>query len=83
MPEGYLSDDAVQSFCKLRETSISHPSEEMMEAFPECLARDLVNTWQKTAIRLYQNWIQHILEEKARLLPLWLLVSAPPEQSCR
>jgi homoserine O-succinyltransferase len=67
MPQGYFDASAKKLLDDFQEKALFHLREDLMQSFPEEAVKDtLRNSWQLSAIRVYQNWLQHIASKKAK-----------------
>jgi homoserine O-succinyltransferase/O-acetyltransferase len=66
MPHGYFDATATKLLTEFREKALSRSSEEVVMLFPEsAIAGTLLNTWRATATRIYHNWLQYVVSQKA------------------
>jgi homoserine O-succinyltransferase len=66
MPKGYFDAAATARLKDFQMQAQSRPSEEIMGLFPEGLVSGgLKNTWQSSAVCMYQNWLHYVLSKKA------------------
>jgi homoserine O-succinyltransferase/O-acetyltransferase len=73
LPQGYFDNEAsklVEEFCV---RARSERTEKLLRQFPfKAIEGGLQNTWQASAIGIYQNWIAYLQERKAqRRVPAW------------
>jgi len=66
MPRGYFDDTAARAFMAFRERAHRLRSTELLEEFP---GRDApmrpIHFWHDIAIRLYANWLERIVAQRA------------------
>lgn len=67
-PHGYFDSAAAEVLNAYREKAMASRREEMIESFPESVTKTLQHSWQGSAIGLYKNWLQYIVERKTELL---------------
>jgi homoserine O-succinyltransferase len=69
MPQSYFDDDTVAVLTALRARALSDRREELLAELPTTLlARNLTNTWRRTAAHVYRNWLLSLSAEKDRRL---------------
>jgi homoserine O-succinyltransferase/O-acetyltransferase len=73
LPQGYFDKDAtklVEEFCARAGTE---RAEKLIRQFPmKAIEGRLQNTWQASAVGIYQNWLSYLHERKAkRRVPIW------------
>lgn len=66
MPHGYFDQPTAEILEAFQRKAAAGRSEEMMEFFPESVAKSLQNGWHSSAVTIYSNWLQHLASEKAR-----------------
>lgn len=66
MPHGYFDEPAAETLEAFQEQAIADRREEVMQSFPESLAKALQNRWHASAVMIYGNWLQYLASEKAR-----------------
>jgi homoserine O-succinyltransferase len=65
MPHGYFDASASQLLDDFRHAAIHNPADEMLMRFPEAaVAATVQNTWQKSADRVYRNWLEYLNVKK-------------------
>jgi homoserine O-succinyltransferase/O-acetyltransferase len=65
MPHGYFNMEATKQLGEFRERASRGLHEELMQAFPEDLiSGTLENSWQSSAVCIYQNWLQYVASKK-------------------
>jgi homoserine O-succinyltransferase len=64
-PHGYFNEAAAETLSEYRGRAISDRREEMVDFFPESVAKTLQPTWQGLAIGLYKNWLHYMIEKRA------------------
>jgi homoserine O-succinyltransferase len=66
MPKGYFNGAATKLLSDFRDAAVSDRREERMEGFADAaLAEGLRNTWHRSALTIYRNWLQYVATEKA------------------
>jgi homoserine O-succinyltransferase len=66
MPHGYFNPEATKLMADFRERASGDMRDEIMESFPNCAAIDTIqNTWQPSAVRVYQNWLHYLAAQKS------------------
>lgn len=66
MPQGYFSIVAEEALAAFKREALSRRQPELLANFPvDRLARDLKNTWQAAAVRIYRNWISYLSSQAA------------------
>jgi homoserine trans-succinylase len=57
--------EATKQLGEFRERASRGLHEELMQAFPEDLiSGTLENSWQSSAVCIYQNWLQYVASKK-------------------
>ncbi len=70
-PQGYFSDEATEVANDFRAWAISDRRANLVADFPmEALEAGIESTWRRSAIGLYQNWIDQLKDRKAERRPL-------------
>jgi homoserine O-succinyltransferase len=65
MPHGYFNSEATKQLGDFRELASRDLHEELMQAFPEGLiSGTLENSWQSSAVCIYENWLQYLASKK-------------------
>ena len=64
-PHGYFDGVAAEAMNAFREQAMADRREEMIDVFPESVTKMLQHTWQGSAIGVYKNWLQYMVERKA------------------
>jgi homoserine O-succinyltransferase/O-acetyltransferase len=65
MPKYYFNDDAEETLHAFQRSALLDRRPELLSDFPvDRLAKDLKNTWQSAARRIYRNWILHLSSQK-------------------
>ena len=65
MPHGYFDASASELLEDFRHAAIHNPADEMLMQFPEAaVAATVQNTWQKSADRVYRNWLEYLNAKK-------------------
>jgi homoserine O-succinyltransferase/O-acetyltransferase len=65
MPHGYFDDPSAEILESFRHQAIAERHEEVMQSFPESVAKCLQNKWRASAVMIYCNWLQYLASEKA------------------
>jgi homoserine O-succinyltransferase/O-acetyltransferase len=66
MPHDYFDRAATGILEDFRGKALADPREEMMQSFPESVAKGLQSAWHSSAVLIYSNWLQYLASEKAR-----------------
>ncbi|WP_271671411.1 homoserine O-succinyltransferase MetA [Bradyrhizobium sp. CCBAU 51627] len=67
IPTGYLDREAEGMLVAFRQEALSCRRPELFAEFPaDQAARDLSNVWCMPARRIYRNWLQYMVSERAR-----------------
>jgi homoserine O-succinyltransferase len=70
MPHGYFGAEASGLLSEFRKNAESHRQEELMDVFPENAIGDtLQNTWNRSAIVIYRNWLHFMMSRRVTTLP--------------
>jgi homoserine O-succinyltransferase len=64
-PHGYFDQAAAEILNEYRERAMADRREEMVDCFPESVAKTLQHTWQGSAIGVYKNWLHYMIEKRA------------------
>jgi homoserine O-succinyltransferase len=64
-PQGYFDGAAAEVLNNYRERAMADRREEMVDFFPESVAKTLQHTWQGSAIGVYKNWLHYMVEKRA------------------
>jgi len=74
IPKGYFDTEAEEILTAFRQQALSDRRPEFFAGFPaDRLARDLTNVWRQPARRIYRNWLQYMVSQRAgRSRPLAL-----------
>ncbi len=65
MPYGYFDREATEVLKRFQEQVLADRREEIMQFFPEAVAKGLQRTWHSSAVLIYRNWLRHLTAEKA------------------
>jgi homoserine O-succinyltransferase len=66
IPKGYFGDDAEEIQVSFRQRALSDRHPELFADFPaDQVAKDLSNVWHLPAKRIYRNWLQYMVSERA------------------
>lgn len=66
LPCGYFDEESTRLMTEFRERVSSDPSEEHMKTFPDDVPMSsLEKTWNDSAVKIYQNWLQYISARKS------------------
>ena len=65
-PHGYFDGEVSETLEAFRESAIANRNEEMMQSFPESVAKGLQHVWHASAVLIYSNWLQCLASEKVR-----------------
>ena len=66
VPKGYFDAAAARLLTQFRDVVMSDRREELVESFPEtAVVGSLQNTWRSSALSIYRNWLQYVVEKKA------------------
>lgn len=69
LPRSYFHPDTEMALTALQQQSGNRPPEEILAAVTAILdAIRIDNTWHKTAVHIYRNWLQYIRQQKKRSL---------------
>lgn len=69
-PEGYFSRAALKVHGEFRAQAISDRRIELMESFPASgFTAGLEHSWRSPSIRIYRNWLDHLLRNRAETHP--------------
>jgi homoserine O-succinyltransferase/O-acetyltransferase len=66
MPHGYFDAAAAEILTRFQQRAVADRREEMMQSFPESVAKGLQNGWHASALMIYSNWLQYLAVEKSR-----------------
>jgi homoserine O-succinyltransferase len=66
MPHGYFDETAAEVLESFQQRAVADRHEEMMQSFPESVAKVLQNGWHTSAVLIYSNWLQYLASEKVR-----------------
>jgi homoserine O-succinyltransferase/O-acetyltransferase len=67
MPQGYFDIVAEEDLTAFKREAFASRRPELLANFPvDRLARDLKNTWQVPARRIYRNWISYLSSQRAQ-----------------
>jgi homoserine O-succinyltransferase/O-acetyltransferase len=66
MPHGYFAGEALNVLENFQREAVANRSEQVMQSFPESVAKSLQNAWHASAMSIYSNWLQYLTVEKAR-----------------
>lgn len=66
MPHGYFGNEATEILERFQREAIANRNEQMMQSFPESIAKALQNPWHASAVLIYANWLQYLAAEKIR-----------------
>lgn len=67
IPTGYLGGKAEEMLVAFRQKALSERGPELFADFPaDQAAKDLSNVWQLPARRIYRNWLQYMVSERAK-----------------
>ncbi len=70
-PQGYFSGEATVRANDFRARAIGDRRASLLADFPmDALEGGIENTWRRSAVGIYQNWIDHLKERKAPRRPL-------------
>lgn len=68
MPQDYFDASASRLLENFRDGAIANPTDEMFVQFPEAaVALGVENGWQKSAARVYRNWLEYLLSKKTEI----------------
>ena len=65
MPHEYFNGEACEPLNDFRTRAMSNRSEDMINSFPESVIARLQNTWQVSAIAIYENWLRYLESRRA------------------
>ncbi|WP_234681001.1 homoserine O-succinyltransferase MetA [Bradyrhizobium monzae] len=66
IPKGYFGDEAEEIQVAFRQKALSDRHPELFADFPaDQVAKDLSNVWHLPAKRIYRNWLQYMVSERA------------------
>jgi len=65
-PYGYFGAQAAEILEDFQQKALADRREEMMQFFPESVAKGLRNAWHSSAVLIYSNWLQYLATEKVR-----------------
>jgi homoserine O-succinyltransferase len=75
-PHGYFDASQAELLHNYRERAMADRREELIDAFPESVAKALQRTWQGSAIGVYKNWLRLVFESQAKRESFPLMVPA-------
>lgn len=64
-PHRYFDEAAAEVLNDYRERAVADRREEIIDLFPESVAKTLQHTWQGLAIGVYRNWLHYMIEKRA------------------
>jgi len=64
MPKDYFDAAAAELLTGFRDAVLTDRREELIEGFPEGAGAGLRNTWQSSAVSIYQNWLQFLTTKR-------------------
>jgi homoserine O-succinyltransferase/O-acetyltransferase len=77
MPRGYFDAEAVNLLNEFQKNAESHRQEDLLDVFPESAVADtLQNTWHRSALCVYRNWLQLLASKRAGASPVPAAVRA-------
>jgi homoserine O-succinyltransferase/O-acetyltransferase len=60
-PHGYFDRASEEALSSLRESASSLPSEQLLAGVAAVMEKmQIENTWQRSAVRIYRNWLEHL-----------------------
>jgi homoserine O-succinyltransferase len=60
-PHGYFDGASEEALSSLRESASSLPSEQLLAGVAAVMEKiQIENTWQRSAVRIYRNWLEHL-----------------------
>jgi homoserine O-succinyltransferase/O-acetyltransferase len=65
MPHEYFDRAAAAVLEDFQHKALADRREEMMQSFPESVAKGLRKVWHSSAILIYSNWLQYLASERA------------------
>jgi homoserine O-succinyltransferase/O-acetyltransferase len=66
MPKGYFGKHATKVLAAFQEVVTSDRKENLIEGFPQdAIAAGLQRLWRRSAVTVYQNWLQYLIARKA------------------
>lgn len=65
MPHGYFDRPSAQRLNKFRASALLNRSEGMINSLFDSLAKGLKNGWQSSAIGVYRNWMNYLVQRRA------------------
>lgn len=66
IPKGYFGEEAEEIQVAFRQKALSERHPELFADFPaDRMAKDLSNVWHLPAKRIYRNWLQYMVSERA------------------
>jgi homoserine O-succinyltransferase/O-acetyltransferase len=68
-PHAYFDATAAEVLNNYRGRAMADRREEMVDLFPESVAKTLQHTWQGSAIGVYKNWLHYMVEKRAERQP--------------
>jgi homoserine O-succinyltransferase len=78
MPRGYFDGDLSRAFNAFRARAERQRTRELLEEFPGRDARELpAHTWRNVAVRLYSNWLEHLVAQQPDAISLGAAVPTP------
>jgi homoserine O-succinyltransferase/O-acetyltransferase len=66
MPHAYFDRPSTEILEIFQRQAVADRREEVMQSFPESVAKRLHSKWNVSAMTIYCNWLQHLASEKAR-----------------
>ena len=63
-PKGYFDNAATQLMDNFRKSVVSDRREEVIDSFPESVAKGLRSTWYASAMSVYRDWLQYMASRK-------------------
>jgi homoserine O-succinyltransferase len=64
-PHGYFDEAAAEVLNDYRAGAMADRREELVDFFPESVAKTLQHSWQGSAIGVYKNWLNYMIEKRA------------------
>ncbi len=80
-PHAYFDEGAAEVLNQYRERALADRRQEMVDFFPESVAKTLQHSWQDSAIGLYKNWLDYMIEKRPSRRSCALIAQVGPSSS--
>lgn len=78
MPHGYFDGTAIETLRNYSERAVADRREETIDLLPETVTKGLQHIWQNSAIGVYKNWLQYMVERKTERATLAMMARVAP-----